>query len=109
MNSTTNNTNSKPIIIACDHGYGNMKTAHTVFKTGVTAYDKEPTFKSNLLVYKDRYYIIGDEQKEFTAEKIRRWTSSTGCETFNRKCQAVGLFQAVISIWLSSMTTTQLS
>ena len=70
MNSTTNNTNSKPIIIACDHGYGNMKTAHTVFKTGVTAYDKEPTFKSNLLVYQNRYYIIGDEHKEFTAEKM---------------------------------------
>ena len=70
MNFTTNNTNSKPIIIACDHGYGNMKTAHAVFKAGVTAYDKEPTFKSNLLVYKDRYYIIGDEHKEFTAEKM---------------------------------------
>ena len=70
MNFTTNNTNSKPIITACDHGYGNMKTAHAVFKTGVTAYDKEPTFKSNLLVYKDRYYIIGDEHKEFTAEKM---------------------------------------
>ena len=70
MNSTTNNTNSKPIIIACDHGYGNMKTAHTVFKTGVTAYDKEPTFKSNLLIYDGRYCIIGDEHKEFTAEKM---------------------------------------
>ena len=62
--------NSKPIIIACDHGYGNMKTAHAVFKTGVTAYDKEPTFKSNLLVYNGRYYLIGDEHKEFTAEKM---------------------------------------
>lgn len=62
--------NSKPIIIACDHGYGNMKTAHAVFKTGVTVYDKEPTFKSNLLVYNGRYYLIGDEHKEFTAEKM---------------------------------------
>ena len=43
--------NSKPIIIACDHGYGNMKTAHAVFKTGVTAYDKAPTFTSHLLGY----------------------------------------------------------
>ena len=70
MNLITNNTNSKPIIIACDHGYGNMKTAHAVFKTGVTAYDKEPTFKSNLLVYDGRYYIIGDEHKEFSTEKM---------------------------------------
>ena len=47
MNLTTNNT--KPVIIGIDHGYGNIKTAHAVFKTGVTAYDKEPTFKSNML------------------------------------------------------------
>ena len=28
-----NNTN--PIIIGIDHGYGNIKTAHCCFKTGV--------------------------------------------------------------------------
>ena len=68
MNYTINST--KPVIIGIDHGYGNIKTAHTCFKTGVTAYDKEPTFKSDLLIYEDRYYIIGDEHKEFTAEKM---------------------------------------
>ena len=68
MNFTMNNT--KPVIIGIDHGYGNIKTAHAIFKTGVTAYDKEPTFKSNMLVYQDRYYLIGDEHKEFTAEKM---------------------------------------
>ena len=59
-----------PIIIGIDHGYGNIKTAHYCFKTGVTAYDKEPTFKRNMLVYDSRYYIIGDEHKEFTADKM---------------------------------------
>ena len=68
MNYTINTT--KPVIIGIDHGYGNIKTAHTCFKTGVTAYDKEPTFKSNLLIYGGRYYIIGDEHKEFAAEKM---------------------------------------
>ena len=68
MNYTINTT--KPAIIGIDHGYGNIKTAHTCFKTGVTAYDKEPTFKSDLLIYEDRYYIIGDEHKEFAAEKM---------------------------------------
>ena len=68
MNYTNEN---KAIIIAIDHGYANIKTAHAVFKTGVTAYDKEPTFKTNMLVYKDRYYIIGDEHKEFAAEKMQ--------------------------------------
>ena len=36
----------------------------------VTAYDKEPTFKSDLLIYEGRYYIIGDEHKEFAADKM---------------------------------------
>ena len=62
--------NSEPIIIGIDHGYGNIKTAHYCFRTGVTAYDKEPTFKRNMLVYDGRYYIVGDEHKEFTADKM---------------------------------------
>ena len=64
------NTNNKPVIIGIDHGYGNIKTAHTCFRTGVTAYDKEPTFKSDMLIFEGRYYIIGDEHKEFTADKM---------------------------------------
>ena len=64
MNTTT------PIIIGIDHGYGNIKTAHCCFKTGVAAYDKEPTFKSNLLVYEGKYYLIGEEHKEFTSDKM---------------------------------------
>lgn len=62
MNFYTN-TNSKPVIIGIDHGYGNIKTAHTCFKTGVSAYDKEPTFKSNLLIY---------EGGSISSEKITR-------------------------------------
>ena len=49
---------------------GGRRREYTCFKTGVTAYDKEPTFKSDLLIYEDRYYIIGDEHKEFAAEKM---------------------------------------
>jgi len=62
---------SEPIIIGIDHGYGNIKTACCCFKTGVAAYDKEPTFKSNLLVYEGRYYLIGEENKEFAANKMQ--------------------------------------
>ena len=68
MNLFTNEP--QPLVIAVDHGYGNMKTAHTCFKTGVTAYDQEPTFKSNMLVFDGRYYIIGEGHKEFVAEKM---------------------------------------
>ena len=59
-----------PIIIGIDHGYGNIKTAHHCFKTGVASYDKEPTFKANLLIYNGCYYIISEEHKEFVAEKM---------------------------------------
>ena len=60
---------NRPIIIGIDHGFGNVKTAHTCFKTGVTAHDKEPTFKSDLLIFEGRYYTIGEEHKEFIPDK----------------------------------------
>ncbi len=68
MNIMNNNTN--PIIIGIDHGYGNIKTAHCCFKTGVSRYDKEPTFTSNLLIYDGSYYLIGEEHKEFISDKM---------------------------------------
>ena len=64
------NNPEKPVIIGLDHGYGNMKTAHACFQTGVTRHDREPTFKSNLLFYDGQYYTIGEVHKEFTADKM---------------------------------------
>jgi plasmid segregation protein ParM len=63
-------TNNAPTIIGIDHGYGNIKTAHCCFKTGVAAYDKEPTFKSNLLVCGSKFYLIGEGHKEFVSDKM---------------------------------------
>ena len=67
-----NNMNSKinPVVIGIDHGYGNIKTAHTCFRTGVITCDKEPTFKADLLTYNGGYYLIGEEHKEFLADKM---------------------------------------
>ena len=56
--------NNCPIIIGIDSGYGNTKTAHSCFPTAVTAHDREPIFKMNLLVYNGRYYTIGVGHKE---------------------------------------------
>ena len=39
-------TNENVMVIGIDHGYGNIKTANTCFQTGVTRYEKEPTFWS---------------------------------------------------------------
>ena len=64
------NTPNHSVIIGLDHGYGNMKTAHACFQTGVMKHEKEPTFKSGLLRYEENYYTIGEDHKEFTADKM---------------------------------------
>ena len=46
------------IIIGIDHGYGNMKTASCCFPTGLIAYDSEPLFTNELLVYNGKYFAI---------------------------------------------------
>lgn len=56
-------------IIGVDAGYGNMKTANFCFRTGLTAYDTEPLFTKNMLVYEEHYYLIGEGHKTYTAEK----------------------------------------
>ena len=34
-------------IIAVDHGYGNIKTVHEIFPSGITACKDEPTFSQD--------------------------------------------------------------
>ena len=36
----------------------------------MTVYDKEPIFKDNLLAWNNKYYLIGAEHKEFSADKM---------------------------------------
>ena len=57
-------------IIGIDHGYGNIKTANHIFKTGVAVSDTEPVFGTNVLFYNGRYYLVGEGHKEFSADKI---------------------------------------
>ena len=57
-------------IIGIDHGYGNIKTANHIFKTGVAMSDTEPVFGTNVLFYNGRYYLVGEGHKEFNADKI---------------------------------------
>lgn len=58
-------------IIGIDSGYGNIKTANCCFPASVVAYDTEPVFKDNMLVYGNRFYLIGEGHKEFLADKTR--------------------------------------
>ena len=43
-------------IIGIDQGYGNMKTANTIFPTAITAYDTAPMFKGDVLEYGGKFY-----------------------------------------------------
>lgn len=67
LNITNKN---EAVVIGIDNGYGNIKTSHFCFRSGITSYDKEPTFKDNMLVYSDKYYLIGEGHKEFHSNKI---------------------------------------
>ena len=57
------------IIIGIDHGFGNMKTRNTVFRSGVKAYKDVPTFGTDVLEYGGTYYLIGEGHKPFSADK----------------------------------------
>ena len=56
-------------IIGIDQGYGNMKTANTIFPTAITAYDTAPMFKGDVLEYGGRFYRVGEGHKGFVADK----------------------------------------
>ena len=58
-------------IIGVDHGYGNIKTANHCFQTGIVASNTEPIFTKNMLVYQDKYYLIGEGHKEFLPDKVK--------------------------------------
>ena len=60
---------NKKVIIGIDHGYGNIKTANHIFRTGIISHDSEPPFTRNMLVYDGKYYSIGEGHKEFKADK----------------------------------------
>lgn len=56
-------------IIGIDQGYGNMKTANTIFPTAITAYDTAPMFKGDVLEYGGKFYRVGEGHKGFVADK----------------------------------------
>ena len=47
--------NNDFIIIGVDAGYGNMKTANTIFPTGLAAMDTKPYFDGDIMHYNGRW------------------------------------------------------
>ena len=61
--------NNTRIIIGLDHGYGNIKTAHRAFTTGVERFEEEPIVSMNYVKYKDKYYVIGESHLVYQGNK----------------------------------------
>ncbi len=61
--------NNTTLIIGLDHGYGNIKTAHSVFRTGVEYFEEEPTVSMNYIKYKDKYYVIAENHLIYQGNK----------------------------------------
>ena len=53
FNYQKSNKATGKIYIGLDHGYGNIKTAHRVFQTGIECYDEEPIVSTNYVKYRD--------------------------------------------------------
>lgn len=59
------------VVIAVDHGFGNIKTANFVIPTGVVECDDHPEMGGSVLCYSSKYYVIGEGHKEFTPDKMQ--------------------------------------
>lgn len=61
--------NYTPVLIAIDHGYGQIKTPNFVFPTGVQSCFGTPAFAADILEWAGRKYIIGIGHKEVRVDK----------------------------------------
>lgn len=57
------------LILGVDHGYGNMKTAHRVFRAGMECMEDEPIVSKNFVKYKDKFYVIGESHLVYQGNK----------------------------------------
>lgn len=61
--------NYRPIAIGIDHGYGNIKTAHTAFRTGLMESENKPILSTNYLFFEGRYYVVGENHLTYQGQK----------------------------------------
>ena len=56
-------------IIGVDHGYGYIKTAKTITKSGIEEMIIEPPFNEDILVYGGSVYAVGQHRTEQPSNK----------------------------------------
>lgn len=57
--------------LGIDHGFGNLKTKHTVFKAGVRRYEKEPEVLKRVVAYERAFYAVGGSRMEVKDDKTQ--------------------------------------
>ena len=62
---------SETITIGVDHGYANMKTAHSSFPTGLVEYEHEPYTNRDVLEYGGKYYVVGSGRQPLQKDKTQ--------------------------------------
>jgi len=61
---------SKKIIgLGIDHGFGNIKTAHCIIKSGVKSFQAEPELTNRVIGYQDTYYAVGGSRMQVKQSK----------------------------------------
>ena len=59
------------LIIGIDHGYGAIKTSHSIFKSGITAYEHEPYTLQRTLQANGKYYVCGTSRQALRRDKTQ--------------------------------------
>lgn len=59
------------IVIGIDHGYGYIKSAETIIKSGIEAYPVKPPFDEDILEYNRQIFVAGQIRNEHPADKTK--------------------------------------
>ena len=56
--------------IGIDHGYGNIKTSHHIFESGVIERERASELAGMTVEFEGKFYEIGSTHKEYQMDKV---------------------------------------
>ena len=59
------------LVIAVDHGYGNIKGANVVFSNGFEVRETEPLMSKDYIYYDGRFYVLNQGYKSYQKDKVQ--------------------------------------